>query len=399
MRIAHLAIVGSHSVNGVSALHTRLLGERVPKDFNDIFPERFNNKTNGVTPRRWLLAANPGLADLITESIGDGWPRDLDQLERLAPLADDAAFRERFVAVKRANKRRMAAVIAKLTQERVDPDSVFDVQVKRIHLYKRQILNVLHVVATWLRLKDASSDDAPPRTYLLGGKAAPGYMLAKLVIRLVGQVAEMINRDRTTRDRLRLLFLPNYRVTLAEKLIPAADVSEQISTAGFEASGTGNMKFALNGALTIGTLDGANIEIRQAVGEANFFEFGLTADEVETQRPTYRPRDCVETHPLLRRVLELIGDGFFCPEEPRLFQPLIDDLLDRDHFMVLADFEAYLARQADVGRAYLDREDWARRAIANVACSGRFSSDRAISEYNRDIWHAAPCAVDPQEAR
>ena len=398
IRMAHVAIVGSHSVNGVSALHTRLLTNRLLPDFNDIFPERFNNKTNGVTPRRWLLAANPGLARLISGAIGDRWPRDLDELERLVPLAEDAAFREKFGAVKRDNKRRMAALVKDLTGEAVDPESAFDVQVKRFHLYKRQLLNVLHVVAAWLQLKDGETEAPAPRTWLLGGKAAPGYALAKLVIRLVGQVGEMINRDRTTRDRIRLVFLPNYRVTLAERLIPAADVSEQISTAGFEASGTGNMKFALNGAPTIGTLDGANIEIREAVGEEAFFEFGLTAEEVEALRPDYRPRDYVETDPLLGRVIELIRNGFFCPEEPGLFRPLVDDLLDQDHFMVLADFRAYMARQADVGRALLDPDAWTRTAILNVARSGRFSSDRAVAEYNRDIWHAKPVHVDAGDA-
>ncbi len=388
IRMAHLAMVGSHSVNGVAALHTKLLVEREFKDFSEMFPGRFNSKTNGITPRRWLLAANPGLARLITSRIGADWITDLSQLRRLEEYLDDAGFRAEWTAVKRANKQRLAKTAFNLTGAVVDPDTIFDIQVKRVHEYKRQLLNILHVVVRWLELKENPELALQPRTYFFGGKAAPGYFIAKKIIELVCHVAEMINKDPTTSDRIKVVFLPNYRVSLAEVIIPACDVSEQISTAGYEASGTGNMKFALNGALTIGTLDGANIEIMEEVGADNIFIFGLTADEVNQLRPTYQPYTYYEKTPLLKRAIDLISDGFFSPEHPALFHPLTQPLLHQDNFLVLADFEHYHRCQDEVGELYSDQEQWVRKAILNVARIGKFSSDRTIAEYNRDIWHA-----------
>ena len=396
VRMAHLAIVGSHAVNGVSKLHTELLTSRELSDFHEMFPGRFSAKTNGVTPRRWMLVANPALSKLITSRIGDGWITDLDRLRELEPHADDPEFQQRFRDTKRANKAALAWTTRDLTGVEIDPESIYDVQIKRIHLYKRQLLNVLQIVGTWLQLKRGELDgDFQPRTYIFGGKAAPGYKEAKDVIRLIGHVSEMINRDPTTADRMRVVFLPNYRVTLAERIIPAADVSVQISTAGYEASGTGNMKFALNGALTLGTLDGANVEIKQEVGDENIFIFGLTVDELAARRPTYRPRDVYESDELLRQAVDMIHEGFFCPEQPDLFHGLTHELLTSDRFMVLADFQAYLEAQRRVNTAYRDPEDWTRRAILNVARCGTFSSDRTILEYNRDIWQIPRVVVPP----
>jgi glycogen phosphorylase len=392
VRMAHLAIVGSHSVNGVAELHTRLLREKELKDFDEFFPGKFNNKTNGITPRRWLLAANLPLASLISEHIGEGWIRDLSQLRQLEPLADSKDFRDRARAIKRANKIKLSAVAQAEAGMLLDPDSLFDVQVKRIHEYKRQILNILNVVRSWLQIKDGGYTPNS-RTYIFGGKAAPSYAMAKMSIRLICQVADMINRDPNTNDRIRVVFLPNYRVSLAEKIFPASNISEQISTAGYEASGTGNMKFMLNGALTLGTLDGANIEILEEVGPENIFIFGLTADEVRALKPNYRPRDYYEKDPMLKRVIDLISSGFFNPQEPHMFQPLLDNLLNHDPFLVLADFASYAAAQDKIDLAYSDRDLWAKKAILNIARSGKFSSDRTILEYNRDIWHAAPVSV------
>ena len=388
IRMAHLAMVGSHSVNGVAALHSKLLVEREFKDFNEMFPGRFNSKTNGITPRRWLLAANPGLSRLITKNIGDEWVKDLSQLERLEPYVDDEGFRAEWVKIKRENKERLAKRTWNLTGVKVDPASIYDIQVKRIHEYKRQTLNIIHVVARWLELKDNPNLEVQPRTYFFGGKAAPGYFTAKKTIQLICHVAEMLNKDESTNDRIQVVFLPNYRVSLAEVIIPACDVSEQISTAGYEASGTGNMKFALNGALTIGTLDGANIEIMEEVGEDNIFIFGLTADEVNQLRPTYHPHNYYAKDPLLKRAIDLIREGFFSPEHPTLFHPLIDPILNRDNYLVLADFEDYKRCQDAVSELYANHDEWVRRAILNVARIGKFSSDRTIAEYNRDIWHA-----------
>jgi len=393
VRMAHVAIVGAHSVNGVAALHTRLLKEKELKDFDEFFPGRFNNKTNGITPRRWLLASNMGLSNLITSRIGTDWPKDLAQLRKLEPFAEEEVFRNEFYAIKQANKQNLANVVAKMTGFTVDPNSIFDAQVKRMHEYKRQLLNILHVVYCWLRMKEDASYRPHPRTFLFGGKAAPGYFMAKLIIRLTCHVAEMINRDPGTCDFLKVIFLENYRVSLGEKIFPASNVSEQISTAGFEASGTGNMKFALNGALTIGTLDGANIEIMEEVGRDNIFIFGLTADEVMALRPSYRPSDFLSKDPLLLRAINLIREGFFSPEEPQLFHPVIDNLTNRDAYMTLADFEAYRRCHEEIEGAYRDRESWVKKAILNVARIGKFSSDRTIMEYNRDIWRAAPLRI------
>jgi starch phosphorylase len=390
IRMASLAVVGSHSVNGVAALHTDLLKQHLLHDFHELWPERFNNKTNGVTPRRWLLMANPQLADAITARIGDAWITDLDELKKLVPHAEDAQFRQQIRDIKRANKESFAAYLAAHHDLHIDPSSLFDVQVKRLHEYKRQLLNLLHVVALFLRIKRDTKADVVPRTFLFGGKAAPAYFTAKTIIKLINSVAAVVNGDPQMEGKLKVIFLPNYRVSLAERIFPASDLSEQISTAGKEASGTGNMKFALNGALTIGTLDGANIEIREEVGADNFFLFGMTAQEVtDLQRRGYRPRDFYEQNPELRAVLDLISSGFFEPENPGLFKPLIQNLLDVDTYMLLADFESYTECQKRVGEAYRDQEHWTRMAILNIANMGKFSSDRTIREYARDIWGTA----------
>jgi glycogen phosphorylase len=393
VRMAHLAIVGSYSVNGVAALHTELLKKNALKDFNEMFPEKFNNKTNGVTPRRWLLASNPALAELISENIGTEWIKDLDQLRKLEPLAEDPDFQKQFSNIKYKNKETLAKVTKDLTGFSIHADSMFDVQVKRIHEYKRQTLNILHAIYCWLRIKNDKNCKMKPKTYIFGGKAAPSYTMAKLTIKLICHAAEMINKDPSTNNRIKVVFLPNYRVSLAEKIFPASDLSEQISTAGFEASGTGNMKFALNGALTIGTLDGANIEIMEEVGDENIFIFGLTADEVKQLKPNYNPRSYYERDPLLKQVIDLIYDGFFSPEERKLFHPLINNLLEHDPFLVLADFDSYRQSQEKVCKTYLDQKLWTKMAILNVARMGKFSSDRTIKEYNRDIWKAEPLQI------
>ncbi len=399
VRMAHLATVGSHSVNGVAQIHTRLLKQRVMRDFTDMFPTRFNNKTNGITPRRWLLAANPELARLITGAIGDGWARDLERLREIEPLAEDADFRREWMRVKYRNKEMLAAIVQDLTRIPVEPGAIFDIQVKRIHEYKRQLLNILHVVYCWLLLKEDEDRQAHPRVFFFGGKAAPGYILAKLIIRLICHVAAMINRDENTADRLKVVFIPNYRVSLAERIFPAADVSEQISTAGYEASGTSNMKFALNGALTIGTLDGANIEIMEAVGEDNIFIFGMTAEQVAASQGNYDPAVFLARDPILRRVLDLIHTGYFSRETPDLFHPITRELRKADPYRVLADFESYRQRHIALDALYKDRDEWVRRSILNVARIGPFSSDRTIAEYNRDIWHAAPLHITKEEKR
>ncbi len=389
VRMAALAVVGSHSVNGVAALHTKLLRENLLSDFNEMWPDRINNKTNGVTPRRWLMGSNPLLAQAITDRIGDGWVTDLDQLAQLVHHADDAAFREQIRAIKQTNKTALADWIFAEYKIRLDPNSLFDVQVKRIHEYKRQLLNVLHVVALYLRCK--KGQPTPPRSFLFAGKAAPAYLAAKDIIKLINAVAGVVNNDPQVHDALRMVFLPNYRVSLAERIFPASDLSEQISTAGKEASGTGNMKFAMNGALTIGTLDGANVEIRQEVGAENFFLFGLSAAEVQaTIASGYRPRDFYEHDAELREVLDLIRSGFFSPDRPDEFRPLIDRLLDRDEYLLLADFRAYSDCQAQAAAAFADPAEWHRKAILNIAKMGYFSSDRTIKEYAAEIWKAAP---------
>jgi starch phosphorylase len=394
VRMAHLAVVGSHSVNGVAALHTQLLCKDVLPDFAQMYPERFNNKTNGVTPRRWLLMCNPRLASLIDSRIGEGWAKNLDLLRKLEPFAEDPTFVSEFMAVKRANKVELAERVRDLLWVSLDPDALFDVQVKRLHEYKRQLLNALHIVALWMKARRDPTSVVQPRAFIFGAKAAPGYHLAKLIIRLITGIAEVVNSDSKTTG-IQVVFLPNYRVSLAERIFPGSDLSEQISTAGKEASGTGNMKFAANGALTLGTLDGANIEIRDAVGPENFFLFGLTAPEVdEVVKKGYRPRDHYESNPMLKDALDLVASGFFSPEDRFLFQPLIDSLLEEDRYLVLADFEAYAKAQEEVARAYQDREGWAKKAILNVARVGRFSSDRTIQQYADEIWKIQPVKVE-----
>ncbi|MCP3142736.1 glycogen/starch/alpha-glucan phosphorylase [Pyxidicoccus xibeiensis] len=394
IRMAHLAVVGSHSVNGVAALHTELLRRDVMTDFAAMYPERFNNKTNGVTPRRWLAWCNPRLNKLITSRIGEGWATDLDQLRKLEPHAEDPEFRKAFREVKRANKEDLARHIRDLRWVQLNPDAIFDVQIKRLHEYKRQLLNAVHIVALWMKARRDPSTIIHPRAFIFGAKAAPGYHLAKLTIRLINGIAEVVNSDAGTTG-LQVVFAPNYRVSLAERIIPAADVSEQISTAGMEASGTGNMKLMLNGALTLGTLDGANVEIREAVGDENFFLFGLTADEViARKREGYRPRDVYNQHLELREALDLISTGFFSPEDKHLFKPLVDSLLDEDRYLVLADFPSYMAKQEEVVRAYQDQEGWAKKCIINVARGGIFSSDRTIKQYAEEIWRIQKTPVE-----
>ncbi len=390
VRMAHLAIVGSHRVNGVAALHSRLLRERLFPDFDAFFPGRFINITNGVTPRRWLAGCNPALADLITEAIGSGWETDLDRLRDLEPLAEDAAFRERWRQVKLANKERLAHLIHCRNDLQVDPHAtLFDVQVKRIHEYKRQLLNVLHVITLYHRLLSDSSYDPAPRTVIFAGKAAPSYLQAKRIIRLINGVASVVNQDDRTRDRLKVVFLANYCVTLAETIVPAADLSEQISTAGTEASGTGNMKMALNGALTIGTLDGANIEICEAVGRDNFFVFGADIDAVDEVRrdPDRWPLAICERNPEIRRTIDAIDQGLFSGGDRELFRPLVESLLRPDDpYLVVADLEDYLRVQDEVSVAWRDQEAWTKKSILTVARMGRFSSDRAVAEYAAKVW-------------
>jgi starch phosphorylase len=391
VRMAHLATVGSHAVNGVAVLHSQLLKHGVLRDFHDLYPERFHNVTNGVTPRRFMAECNPGLARLITEAIGDAWIRDAEQeLPKLEPFADAAEFRKKWRAVKRANKVRLAGEIGTRAGVVVDPDSLFDIQVKRIHEYKRQHLNILHVVTRYLRLLEQRTD-APPRTVVFAGKAAPAYAAAKLIIKLINAVGGVANGDERIGGRLRVAFLPDFNVTNAQRIYPAGDLSEQISLAGTEASGTGNMKFAMNGALTIGTLDGANIEIREAVGAENFFAFGLTTEQVRaTKAAGYSPRSLYERHPRLREILDLLSSGRFSRGDAGLFQPIVDAIINRDEYLLLADYDAYVAAQDRVDAAFADAENWTRSSILTVARMGRFSSDRAIREYCRDIWQVEP---------
>jgi starch phosphorylase len=394
VRMANLAIVGTHSTNGVARIHSDLLRSRVVTDFAELFPERFNNKTNGVTPRRWLLMSNPGLAALITESIGDGWVTDLSELRRLLPLADDAAFRQRFLQTKQAAKECFTAWLKATTGQVVDPTTIFDSQIKRIHEYKRQLLNALHIIVLYNRLREDPSLPAPPRTFFFAGKAAPAYDLAKLIIKLINNIGQVIDQDPATRGRIKVIFLTNYNVSLAERLIPASDVSEQISTAGYEASGTGNMKFMMNGALTVGTRDGATIEMAEEAGEENFFLFGLTADEVQGSRGWYNPVWHYDNEPESRAALDLIFNDHFSRDEPGIFAPIRATILDRgDYYRHLADLTSYAQAQHRLGELYADSDAWARKAIINVACSGKFSSDRTIAQYAAEIWNAVPCPV------
>jgi starch phosphorylase len=394
VRMANLACVGSFAVNGVAALHTELLKAQVLADFHALWPQRFGNKTNGVTPRRFVVLANPGLAGLLDEVVGPGWERDGERLRGLEERADDPAFQADWRQVKRANKAHLADDIARRTGIRVDPDSLFDIQVKRIHEYKRQHLTLLHAVTLYQRLKADPGQGFTPRTLILAGKAAPGYYLAKLIIRLATAIAAVVNADPDVAGRLRVVFLPDFNVKRAQRVYPAADLSEQVSLAGKEASGTGNMKMAMNGALTIGTLDGANVEIREAVGADNFFLFGLDAEGVQRTRAAgYDPRNVYEQDPELRAAMDAIASGAFSPGQPDLFRPLTDALLERDDYLALADYRAYLEAQERVAKTYLDHPRWTRMSILNVARMGRFSSDRAIREYCRDIWHVDPVPV------
>jgi starch phosphorylase len=392
VRMAHLAIVGSHTVNGVAELHSKILKEHLFRDFDTLFPGRLANVTNGITPRRWLAQANPSLAQLINDTIGPEWITDLERLRELEPLAEDAAFRRRWITTKRDNKKRLARYILRKIGVGVDPDTLFCVQVKRIHEYKRQLLNVLHVITLYHRMRANPDAAVVPRTVIFAGKAAPAYHQAKRIIKLINAVAAKTNGDPEVQGKLRVLFLPNYCVSQAEKIIPAADLSEQISTAGMEASGTGNMKMALNGALTIGTLDGANIEIMEEVGAENIFIFGLSADQVTSLRNGgYNPRTYYDSDAELRQALDSISRGDFSPEDPHLFAPIVESLLQRgDYYMLLADYRAYVDTQEAVGKLYLDKDEWARKSILNTARMGKFSSDRSVMDYADNIWGLKP---------
>jgi starch phosphorylase len=395
VRMAHLAMLGCHSVNGVSELHSQLLRDRVVSDFAELYPDRFNNKTNGINPRRWLLQANPALAQVITEAIGDAWITDLHQLEQLRPLAEDASFQTAFRQAKSEAKTRLADWLKNETGQSVNPDTIFDSQIKRIHEYKRQLLNALHIVILYNRLRTQSHPDMPARTFFFAGKAAPAYRLAKLVIKLINNIGAVIAQEPRAREKLQLVFVPNYNVTVAEYVIAASDVSEQISTAGYEASGTGNMKFMLNGALTVGTRDGATIEMAEAVGQENIFLFGLTADQVNKSRDWYDPHWHIEREAETRAALELVFSDHFCAGEPGIFEPLRQALLEHgDYYMHVADLMPYAWAQQQVGELYQNAEQWTRKAILNVASSGFFSSDRTVKEYAEQIWNVTPLHVE-----
>lgn len=395
IRMSHLAVVGSHKVNGVAKLHTEIMKNTIFNDFDSFFPDKIVNKTNGITPRRWLNQCNPLLSQLITRHIGDSWLKDLSRLKEIAPLAEKQAFRDEFRAVKRSNKCQLANLIQRNLGITVNPDSIFDVHVKRIHEYKRQLLNLLHVITLYNRIRANPLIDVHPRTVIFGGKAAPAYKIAKLIIKLINDVSDIVNNDPAIGGRLKIAFLPNYNVSLAEQIIPACDLSQQISTAGTEASGTGNMKFALNGALTIGTLDGANVEIREEVGEENIFIFGLTTTEAATLKHThYNPRSYYYQNAELKQVLDMIGSGYFSPQQPDLYQPIIHALTDGgDRYLVLADYASYIACQEKAAAVYQDQETWTRKAIINVGSMGKFSSDRTIKEYAEEIWNVNPINI------
>jgi starch phosphorylase len=398
VRMAHLAIVGSFSVNGVAELHSRLLTEELFQDFYALWPEKFNNKTNGVTQRRWLAMCNPGLSKLLNENIGDAWVTDLEKLQQLTPFVEDAAFRKQWHAVKQANKQRLAAMVKAETGVEFNVEAMFDVQVKRIHEYKRQLLNVLHVIHLYNRIRRGDTANWTKRCVLIGGKAAPGYAMAKLIIKLFNNVGKIINNDHEVGDLLKVVFLPNYRVSAMECICPGADLSEQISTAGKEASGTGNMKFMMNGAITIGTLDGANVEILEEVGEDNFFLFGLTAEQVNETRADYRPWEISEQDKDLQAVMQLLHSGYFNQFEPGLFNPILEAINSaHDPWVTAADFRSFLETQERVAEAYRDTERWTRMSILNTACSGKFSTDRTMLDYNRDIWRLQPTSPYPSE--
>ena len=398
VRMAHLACVGSHAINGVAELHTQLLKESVLKDFYKLFPDKFNSKTNGVTPRRWMVLSNPRLTELITDKIGDGWIKNLTELNQLESFADDSQFQQQWQKVKQAVKQDLTDYTAQQLGITVNPRSLFDIQVKRIHEYKRQHLNALYIITLYNRLKQNPDLNIVPRTFFFGGKAAPGYYMAKLIIKLINSVAEVVNNDSEIGDRLKVVFLPDYNVKLAQRVYPAADLSEQISMAGKEASGTGNMKFSLNGALTIGTLDGANVEIRQEVGAENFFLFGLKANEVEDLKAKgYNPKDYYNGKVELKAAIDLISSGCFSNGDSNLFKPLVDNLLNQDPFLLLADYQSYINCQDKVEQAYRDRQNWTRMSILNTARMGKFSSDRAIRQYCQEIWNAKAVPVSINE--
>ncbi len=396
LRMAQLCIHGSHTVNGVAELHTKILRERVFADIEEMYPGKIQNKTNGITPRLWLLTCNPLLASLISEHIGSSWIRDLQQLRGIEEYLDDQDFRDSFFEIKEINKKRLSKYIYRQTGIRTRPDSIFDVQIKRLHEYKRQLLNVMGTIARYYRIKDNPDMDFVPRTVIFAGKAAPGYFLAKRLIKLINNLGTIINKDPDVRDRLKVVFLPNYSVSLAEKIIPAADLSEQISTAGYEASGTGNMKFALNGALTLGTLDGANVEMAEEIGCENMFIFGLKAEEVSQIKASgYRPRDYYEQDAELKRVVDSLLDDTWCPNEPGIFAPIWKALMeDGDIYLHMADFRAFIDASQDVDRLYAQRDEWIKKAIINIARIGKFSSDRTTREYANDIWHVNPVILD-----
>jgi starch phosphorylase len=400
IRMAYLSIVGSHSVNGVSPLHSELIRKQLFKDFHDIWPEKFNNKTNGITQRRWLRKANPGLSDLITNKIGDGWISNLYELDKLTPFCEDEGFRNDWHMVRSQNKKNLADYIKRKTGVIVNPQSLFDVQVKRIHEYKRQFMFGLYIIRQYLKLKEDPRSVAVPRTCIFSGKAAPGYFMAKLIIKFINRIADIVNNDSGIKDMLKVVFLENYRVSLAERIFPASDLSEQISTAGTEASGTGCMKFMLNGALTIGTLDGANIDIRKAVGDQNIFIFGLREHEVQSlKNQGYNPQEYINRSPRLKSILDLIQTHFFCPLDPELFDPLITSTLENDPFMVCADFDAYCAMQDQVSQEFQDHNTWIKKSIVNVAKSGEFSSDHTIAQYAQDIWRVPYRSAERKSAQ
>lgn len=399
VRMAHLAIVGSHAINGVSRLHTELLKQSLVPDFAHLWPERFSNKTNGVAPRRWILKANPRLANLLTTTIGESWITDLRHVEEIEKFCSDSAFQSEFLAIRRHNKTRLAGEVAKLTGVQIDPASLFDVHIKRIHEYKRQLLNVMRVIHEYLSVVEDGQTLKVPRTYIFAGKAAPGYWAAKQIIKLINNVAQIVNADRRVNEMMKVVFVPDYRVSLAELIIPAADLSQQISTAGMEASGTGNMKLAMNGALTVGTFDGANIEIMEEVGEPNIYMFGLTPEEVRWYREqgSYRSRELYEANPMLRHVMDSLANDRFCPEEQGLFRWIVDEILDRgDRYFLMADLPSYIEASRKAEKDFQEQPLWASKAILNVARIGRFSSDRTIQEYARDIWGIRPANVQNQ---
>ncbi|MBO4521103.1 MAG: glycogen/starch/alpha-glucan phosphorylase [Alphaproteobacteria bacterium] len=392
VRMGNLAIVGSHSINGVAAIHSDLVKKNLAPDFYEMWPKRFNNKTNGITPRRWLLSANPELASLISERIGTNWISHLDELKKIAPLAKDSDFVRSFFQIKKANKEKLAKLILNTTGNIVDTDSLFDVQVKRMHEYKRQLLNALNIIYNYLQITEDGLTLPSPRTFILGGKAAPSYDFAKLVIKLFNNLSQVINNDPRAKDQMKVVFIPDYKVSIAERVFPASDVSEQISTAGFEASGTGNMKFMLNGALTVGTLDGANVEIREEVGDENFYLFGLTTPEVKKihAEGSHKPWDLYNSDTRIKRIMDALSSNMFSPDEPGIFKPIFQNIMTSDYYLLLADIGSYIDIQEKVGKDFLNKASWGKKAIMNVACSGKFSSDRTISEYAQDIWDVKP---------